>query len=236
MNPLLAVTCAAVGLASVTSFVAWTGRRDQRRRSAGRVALLAAAIHRLDDAVIDDLPLHGTTVTAPFVGPVEPLARRVPLSVVGTVALVAGVVVAVLALTTTTRSFPVASAGGTAVETPAPTRRPASPAAPRTAAAPLELMALGHEREQDRLVVRGIVRNPGRGVGPAHLAVVVLLFDADGAFLTSGRAEISRTSLPGAAEVPFIVAIPQAANVGRYRVSFRSDDRVVPHVDRRGQQ
>ena len=34
-------------------------------------------------------------------------------------------------------------------------------------------------------------------------------------------------------ESPFVVTVPGAADVGRYRVSFRTDDRVVPHIDRR---
>ena len=34
-------------------------------------------------------------------------------------------------------------------------------------------------------------------------------------------------------ESRFVVSVPSAADVGRYRVSFRTDDRVVPHVDRR---
>jgi hypothetical protein len=37
---------------------------------------------------------------------------------------------------------------------------------------------------------------------------------------------------PGTESV-FVVTVPGAADVGRYRVSFRSDDRIVPHVDRR---
>jgi hypothetical protein len=31
-----------------------------------------------------------------------------------------------------------------------------------------------------------------------------------------------------------VITIPGMADVGRYRVSFRTDDGVVPHVDRRG--
>jgi len=38
--------------------------------------------------------------------------------------------------------------------------------------------------------------------------------------------------VPGG-ESRFIVSVPSAADVGRYRVSFRTDDRVVAHVDRR---
>ena len=38
---------------------------------------------------------------------------------------------------------------------------------------------------------------------------------------------------PATAGAGFIVTVPHAGEVGRYRVSFRSDDRIVPHVDHR---
>jgi hypothetical protein len=34
-------------------------------------------------------------------------------------------------------------------------------------------------------------------------------------------------------ESPFSISVPQAGPVARYRVSFRTEDRVVPHADRR---
>src|SRR5438105_1460359 len=49
--------------------------------------------------------------------------------------------------------------------------------------------------------------------------------------VTSGRATID--SLAPGTESPFAVTIPHASDVGRYRVSFRTDDRIVPHIDRR---
>ena len=45
------------------------------------------------------------------------------------------------------------------------------------AAAPLELIALGHERDADGLTVRGVLRNPSSGSEISHLTAVVLLFD-----------------------------------------------------------
>ena len=94
-------------------------------------------------------------------------------------------------------------------------------------------MALGHERDADRLTIRGVVRNPPSGSHVSGLTAVVFLFSRDGGFLTSGRAAIDASALAPGAESPFVVTVAGAADVGRYRVSFRTDDGVVPHVDRR---
>ena len=98
---------------------------------------------------------------------------------------------------------------------------------------PLELVALGYEREGDRLTVRGIVRNPSSGAPLDALTAVVFLFNGDGRFLGSGRATVESPALGPGGESAFLVTVPGARAVGRYRVSFRSEDRVVPHVDRR---
>ena len=97
----------------------------------------------------------------------------------------------------------------------------------------LQLLSLDHERAHDRLTVRGVVRNPPRGNEVDHLTAVVLLFNQQGGFLTSGRSPIESATLQPGTEAKFVVTVPGAADVGKYRVSFRTDDRVVPHVDRR---
>src|SRR4029450_4940066 len=51
----------------------------------------------------------------------------------------------------------------------------------------LQLVSLDHERGDDHLTVRGVVRNPPRGSEVDHLTAVVLLFNQQGGFLTSGR-------------------------------------------------
>jgi hypothetical protein len=102
------------------------------------------------------------------------------------------------------------------------------------AAAPLELVALGHERDGDRLTVRGVVRNPSDGAEVDHVTAVVFLFSREGGFVGSGRAAIEAASLVPGAESGFIVTMT-VSDVTRYRVSFRTEDRVVPHVDRRDQ-
>lgn len=109
---------------------------------------------------------------------------------------------------------------------------PVAVAAP-AAALPLELVALGHERVGDQLTVRGVVRNPASGAGMDRLTAVVFLFTSDGGFLASGRAAVESPALHPGGESAFVVTVPGAADVGRYRVSFRTDDRIVPHLDRR---
>jgi hypothetical protein len=122
-----------------------------------------------------------------------------------------------------------------APQTPAAIATPAASAAPAAGApvAPLELVALGHERGSDRLTVRGVVRNPASGAPVERLTAVVFAFNADGGFLASGRAIIETSALGPGGESTFVVSVPGAGSVGRYRVSFRTDNRVVPHVDRR---
>ena len=106
-------------------------------------------------------------------------------------------------------------------------------AAPAAAPVPLELVALGHERDGDRLTVRGVVRNPAAGAEIDGVTAVVFLFNRDGGFLASGRMPVQSSSLLPGGETTFVVIVPGASDVGRYRVSFRTDDRIVPHVDRR---
>jgi hypothetical protein len=111
------------------------------------------------------------------------------------------------------------------------TPRPAPEATP--VVQPLELIALAHEREADRLTVRGIVRNPAARSLPLALTAVVQIFSHDGALVGSGQGGIDVADLAPGAERTFVITVPTADEVARYRVSFRSDDTVVPHVDRR---
>jgi len=81
--------------------------------------------------------------------------------------------------------------------------------------------------------VRGVLRNPASGKELGQLTAVVLLFNHDGMFVASGRAVVPAPTLEPGAETTFVITIPGVADVGRYRVSFRTEDGVVPHVDRR---
>lgn len=99
---------------------------------------------------------------------------------------------------------------------------------------PLELVSLTHERHNDKLAVSGLVRNPANGKPIDHLSAVVFLFDKSGTFITSSRANVDFLKLGAGDESPFVVSLEAPPTVARYRVSFRTDEGIVPHVDRRG--
>jgi hypothetical protein len=111
--------------------------------------------------------------------------------------------------------------------------RPADAVEATVDARPLELLALTHQRQGDSLVVSGLVRNPAAGRPLAGLTAVAFTFNRQGTFLTSGRAMVNFPRLGAGDESPFSVTLPQAADVSRYRVSFRTEAGVVAHVDRR---
>ena len=99
---------------------------------------------------------------------------------------------------------------------------------------PLELVSLTHARQNQKLAVSGLVRNPAAGKPIEHLSAVVFLFDRMGTFVTSSRANVDFLKLGAGDESPFVVSLDAPATVARYRVSFRTDDGIVPHIDRRG--
>ena len=99
---------------------------------------------------------------------------------------------------------------------------------------PLELVSLRHERLKEKLAVSGLVRNPAAGQPVERLSAVVFLFDRQGAFVTSAKADVDFLKIGAGDESPFVVSLDAPATVVRYRVSFRTDDGVVPHIDRRG--
>ena len=231
---LLIVTLTSMLLAAIMSVIAWRIAGDERRRSEARVAVLAAEIHEAPPVRIA-LVAH--------VGPARPATRRwdeelelrpafaathlfAPASssgsrsaivfAVGALVLCASVAFAILLSGRVHR-----------------VRQVVNPVAVAPAAIPLELVALGHQRDAGQLTVRGVVRNPPAGTDRDRLTAVVFLFTADGGFLTSGRAAFESPGLHPGGESTFVVTVPGAVEVGRYRVSFRTDDHIVPHVDRR---
>jgi hypothetical protein len=105
-----------------------------------------------------------------------------------------------------------------------------------TAPAPLELMSMRHQRQGTTLTVSGLVRNPSQGVAMNGVTAVVFAFDRSGAFLASGRAALDFNALGPGDESPFVVNIANVLDVARYRVTFRSGNGVVRHIDRRGNQ
>ena len=249
---LLTVTLVSLATAIGTSFLAWRVMRAERLRSEARIAALAADLD-LDDRQHQVRLDHPPPKPAPVLAPVIPTAPiREPLielpiadatvatsqgmfaerargrsmtRVVAGVGVAAAIVVLVIGtlVMTSDRS------------TPAQARRPAAApaAATTTGEVPLELIALGHERENDRLTVRGVVR--GASAAESGLTAVVLLFDREGTEIASGRTEVAPATPDSSGERRFVISVRSTGDVGRYRISFRSDDHVVPHVDRRGQ-
>jgi len=110
-----------------------------------------------------------------------------------------------------------------------------NPARVKAAAAsvPLDLVSLTQTRTGDTLTVSGLVRNPRAAAERRQVAAVVFLFDRNGSFVASGRAPLDYQALAPGDESPFVITVPGAADVSRYRVSFRTGDDVLPHVDRR---
>jgi hypothetical protein len=218
------VTGISLFVAIAMTLVAWRIVRNDRRRSAARVARLAAEISGQHVAPADDMSRPGHA--AHDEKPLFQVVKRPGLSggftgAVVAVVLFAGAVALVISLNG--NAEPQGTGSGPAART----------ATTMSGAAGIELIALGHEREDDRLVVRGRVRIPEHAPELRHLTAVVLLFDQQGGFLTSARADVTKAQLEPGGEAPFAVTIPGATEAGRYRVSFRSDDRVIPHVDRR---
>ena len=256
---LLIVTVSSMVVAAIMSVIAWRLAAAERRRSEARIAALSAEIHapalagtgtrngprraeiglraepprltavpqpRSPQRWDEDLPLRpGDSAAAGelFATAHQGGAGRLPIVAAVVGALAALVLGAVLlrgrpADTRTTPATPPAATGDNRTV---------------AAVAPLELVALGHERDGDRLIVRGVIRNPPAASAIEALTAVVFVFNADGGFVTSARAAVDASALRAAGETAFAVTVPDAASVSRYRVSFRSGDRIVPHVDRR---
>jgi hypothetical protein len=235
---LLIVTLTSLLLAAIMSVIAWRLSGDERRRSDERVAALAEDIRRAGDGRVtphwdDGSPWRGADVAASrsrddlagpglFAPPPPSRGRRVALLAGAVVLVAAAVSVATLGSGQLRRALRAADAAA------------ASPAAV-VAPPPLELVALGHERMGDQLTVRGTVRNPS-STAMNRLTAVVLLLTPEGDLLTSGHAEIDTAALEAGAESTFAVTLPAAGDAGRYRVSFRTGDRLVSHVDRRHEE
>lgn len=218
---LLTLTIVALVAAAGFGALTWRLLREERSRSAARVAALASAIDGVEPATapsaVGDLfaPAHSDA------------ARGMPV-----IRLAAGVVMALILI--------VAVAAGRGERSGSDT-----PPAAAAGSAPLELLSMRHARDGDTFTVSGLVRNPpvrrspgegGRAGGEVtRVTAVVFAFDRAGTFVASGRAPLDFTTLDPGDESPFVVTIPRVSEVGRYRVSFRTEDGAVRHVDRRGE-
>jgi hypothetical protein len=130
---------------------------------------------------------------------------------------------------------------------PTAAAQPAQAAQPAAPQAGLELVSLRDARQPagakgkpgaaaDTLTITGLVRNPRTGTLLSRVTVTAYAFDENGAFLASGRALIDVTSLAPGDDSPFVVSVPSAGKIARYRIGFRGEDgRVIAHVDKRQQ-
>ena len=252
MNTLLIiVTLSSLALAVVLLVLNWRLVREERRRSAARVEALREAASAWPAASAEgfNAPTKRETrsrepavQTAPVVEPRDEAALTggfsgishelfhepaeapsgfhrlaVPMSL-GVV--IVTVVLGGLLIWNHERAKPVSLAS-------------AALAANKSVTVPLELISLRHERTADGLSIAGLVRNPASGLRVSDLNVVVFVFDRTGSFVTSARGPLDFRTLAPGEESPFTISLDKIGSVGRYRVSFRADDKVVPHVDRR---
>jgi len=259
MEPMLiAVTALSLVMAVAMAVLAWRLLRDEQRRADARVALLAdlasrdagdtapaprpaarrvepppAPVRRQAPAAARppaprpatpaafDLPLH---LDAPEPTPLE--TSGAPIGALFDAPRPAGHGLA--------RAFAVvlvaaAMATGVWIARDLGGRRAAA-----TVAAPVELVSLAHDRQDDTLRITGLVQNPRGGAERRDVVAVAFLFDAAGTLVASGRAPIDFTRLAPGDESPFVILVPHADGVARYRLGFRTrDGRVLAHVDRR---
>jgi hypothetical protein len=235
---LVTVTVLSMGMAAAMSAIVWRMLRSERLRSSARVAALTAlsteapAKPRVDI----DLPMResaAATLPAMFVerDPASPWGPR--FAVMGAVGLIGTSVVLFTLAAHAQKAAPAHNA---------PAVNAAATAA--TASGGLELLSLRDSREPGNaakskpggLTITGLVRNPRDGTALNRVTVTAFTFDANGAFLASGRALIDVTALAPGDESPFVVTVPVSDAVARYRIGFRDDaGRVIAHVDRRQQ-
>ena len=255
---LFGTTIVALAIALVMSIVAAKLSREQRRRSSARVAALTAAagISAAEASLSDEEPRRAPW--AKSAAPARPIgfdvresrasiAVDVPQSqaVIGTVEL--PLQQGFLSAPATPRT----SSGGQKFLAVAAAvlfvvlatgfiwqwsnTREASASAAVVSGEPLELLSLSHDRQSSKLAVSGLVRNPVSSKPVDHLNAVVFLFDSQGTFVSSGKAPVDFVKLSSGDESPFVVTMEAPSSVARYRVSFRTDDGIMPHIDRRGQ-
>jgi hypothetical protein len=222
---LLFLTMLALLAAGGFAFVAWRLYREDRRRSAARVAALSSVLDAppaLAGATDADVSTYRTPepVSVASMFDMEPGAsvRGRPLIKAAVVGVMAVILVVVAAMGN--RTPRAAHAASAAAQEPAP----------------LELMSMRHSRQGTTLTVTGLVRNPAGGAEARHVTAIVFAFDRSGSFTASGRAPLDFLVLAPGEESPFVVTIPNVTELAKYRVSFRTEQGMLRHVDRRAGQ
>lgn len=236
---LIAVTLLSLFLAIAMGVVTWRLVQEERRRSAARLAALAAELggegwsasddpgpfaprsaNELPDRSAPEPAGDGGAAREPEAGIGGLFSSPVPPAPAGwgrlaALAGAAGLVLAVLATV-----FLSGSGAGDAAESLDDARPP------------LDLIALRHAAEGPFLDISGSVRNPLAAAGPARLSVVAMAFDEAGTLVATRRTPVETPSLPPGADSPFTIRL-LAAGISRYRISFLLDETTIPHIDRR---
>jgi hypothetical protein len=224
---LITVTLLSLFLAISMGVVTWRLVQEERRRSAARLAALAAELGRGGELSVNEAadplapgsPADGDAANAPeaetgglfssgFQSTSTGWGRFAALAAAAVVGLV--VAATVLLLSRPGAGDAAADDGG----------RP-----------PLDLIALRHAAEGPFLDISGSVRNPA-AVDAERLSVVAMAFDAAGTLVATRRTPVDTPSLPPGADSPFTIRL-LAAGINRYRISFLLDETTIPHIDRR---
>lgn len=249
---MLSVTGVALALAVGMSFVAVRLLRGERHRRAARVEMLEAAALELDDDADLDFRRGGADVdpeieidlpTGPmFTATDEPKAPGRRWLALAAVAVVMAALIGTIYVVFKPATVDASSTSSTSVSSSAGTPSFTSSTAPTTAAAasqtrPIELLSLKHTIDGSSFSLVGLVENPIDAAPLSHVMAVVYLFDKDGAYFASGKAELEFPQLRPGEEAPFSVKIPNVGRIGKYRVGFRREDgSVIAHVDKRGER
>lgn len=213
---LLTITLLAVVTAAIATFFSWRVIDENRRRSEARVARLAAAVDGAE--ALRPAPVS----VAHLLEPIDSGGMQRTVALAGTVGLLLVLVVL---------SFGQLASGPALAESAIAAEPGVAQAATGRS---LDLMSLTHQRnETGALELRGEVDSASGGASLNRMTAVALLFDNQGTFLGSERAPLQLRALDDETHATFLVSVADAARVGRYRISFREGDRIVPHVDRR---
>jgi hypothetical protein len=244
---LIVITLLSVALTGALLIYAARLQREQRAREEARIAALAHDIHV--DSAPDPVPLFRAHVerVAPVSSTIHEMALdpspTAPSWEEGTSVATRGLFSAETAPGRPARRLAVPAIGAAVVVAavglvylvsapPAGASRPTA-SSPVSTSSSLELVALEQTRSGQALTVQGVVRNPDGASPRRGVTAVVFVFDRSGAFVTSARAAIDYQMLEAGDESPFTVAVPGATGAARYRVSFRTESDVLPHLDLR---
>lgn len=255
---LIVVTGVSVVAAMVSTTIAWRVVQADRRRTAARVAALAAAagVNAARSAALDAEPavsaeravdtptwlhefmpvaLDATEVAATAPRPARTaasvnVAAQAAGAIFGRPAVDSGSSGRQHGLMAAVAAFAVLVVAGAGVLFVSGRTPGTTSAPPRT---PLELVTLGHARTDGQLAVQGVVRNPAQGAPVDRIDAEVRVFDAAGLMIATRSTRIVPGPLTPGHDAPFTVTLGEVPAAARYRVSFSADGSMLPHVDRR---